>query len=131
MKSSIPLNCPWGSARSCHMAHIHFWLPNGGPVMSLHVHASLPCGPPAEGPACRLILACHVGPRMRKRCAMKSSIPMNCPWGSACSCHIAPIHFQLPLGSPVLSLQVCASLPVPRRPPAEGPACSERDLASW
>jgi hypothetical protein len=55
--------------------------------------------------------------------AMKSSIPVNCPWGSARSCRVAPIHFWLPIGCPVLSLHVCAPLPVPRRPPAKGPAC--------
>ncbi len=56
--------------------------------------------------------------------AMKSSVPVNCPWGSARSCRVAPIHFRPPIGGPVSSLHVHAPLTVPRRPPAKGPACS-------
>jgi hypothetical protein len=54
MKSSIPENCLWGSARFCHVAPIHFWAPIGGPVLSLHVRAPLPVPrkPPAKDPAC-------------------------------------------------------------------------------
>jgi hypothetical protein len=59
---------------------------------------------------------------------MKSSIPVNCPWGSACSCCVTPVHFRPPVGSPVLSLHVHAPLPVPRSSPAKGPACNEVDL---
>jgi hypothetical protein len=59
---------------------------------------------------------------------MKFSIPANCPWGSARSCRVAPVHFRPPIGAPVLSLHVCAPLPVPRRPPAKGSACNEVDL---
>jgi hypothetical protein len=42
MKSSIPVNFLWGSARSCRVVPVHFWLPIGGPVLSLHVRAPLP-----------------------------------------------------------------------------------------
>ncbi len=35
---------------------------------------------------------------------MESSIPVNCLWGSAPSCHVVPIHFRPPIGGPVLSL---------------------------
>ncbi len=49
---------------------------------------------------------------------MKLSIPVNCPWGSACSCRVAPVHFRLPIGGPVLSLYVRAPLP----------ECNEVDL---
>ncbi len=44
---------------------------------------------------------------------MKSSIPVNYRWGSACSCCVALIRFRLPIGGPVWSLHVCAPLPVP------------------
>ncbi len=43
---------------------------------------------------------------------------------------MAPTHFQLPIGGPVLSLHGHAPLPVPRRPPAKGRACSEGDLGA-
>ncbi len=36
-----------------------------------------------------------------------------------------PRSLSEPIGSPVLSLHVRASLPVPRGPPAQGPACNE------
>jgi hypothetical protein len=61
-------------------------------------------------------------------CVMISSIMVNCPWGSARSSHVAPVHFQLPIDILMLSLHVCAPLPVPRGPPAKGPVCSGRDL---
>jgi hypothetical protein len=57
---------------------------------------------------------------------MKSSILVTCPWGSACSCHVAPFTFDRPLGSPVLNLHVHVPFPVPRRLPAKGPVCSEK-----
>jgi hypothetical protein len=63
--------------------------------------------------------------RLRQQCAMKTSIPVNCPWGSARSCRMAPVHFQPPIAGPVLRLHVCAPLPVPRGLPATGPACSQ------
>jgi hypothetical protein len=59
---------------------------------------------------------------------MKLSILVNCPWGLARFCRVAPVHFRLPIGGPVLSLHVCAPLPVLRRPPAKGTACNEVDL---
>jgi hypothetical protein len=49
--------------------------------------------------------------RLRQQRAMKSSIPMNYPWGSARTCHVAPVHFQPPIAGPVLSPHVCAPLP--------------------
>jgi hypothetical protein len=52
---------------------------------------------------------------------MKSSIP----WGSACSCHVAPVHFRPPIAGPVLSLHVHAPLPVPHGLPAKGPVCNK------
>jgi hypothetical protein len=63
--------------------------------------------------------------RLRQQCAMKSSIPVNYPWGSARSCRVAPVHFRPPIASPVLSLHVRAPLPVPRGPPAKGPVCNK------
>jgi hypothetical protein len=59
MKSSIPVNCPWGSTCSCPVAPIHFWSPIGGAVSSLHVRVppTGPCGPPAEDPACSAVEA--------------------------------------------------------------------------
>jgi hypothetical protein len=33
--------------------------------------------------------------RLRQQHAMKTSILVNCPWGSARSCHMAPVHFRL------------------------------------
>jgi hypothetical protein len=42
--------------------------------------------------------------RLRQQSAMKTSIPVNCPWGSARSCRVAPVHFRLPIAGPVLSL---------------------------
>jgi hypothetical protein len=64
------------------------------------------------------------------KCAMKSSVLVNCPWGSARSCRMAPVHFRLPIGGPMSGLYVRAPLPVPRGPPAEGPACCEVELPS-
>ncbi len=59
---------------------------------------------------------------------MKSSIPVNCLWGSARSCRVAPVHFRPPIGGLALSLHIRAPLPVPRRPPAKRLACNEVDL---
>ncbi len=42
---------------------------------------------------------------------MKSSIPVNCLWGSARSCHVAPVHFEPPR-------TCCPSSP--RQAPSEG-----------
>ncbi len=83
MKSSVPVNCPWGSARSCCMVPIHFRPPIGRPVSSLHICAPLlgPTQPPAVGPVCSE-LSCH---------------PSEPPWGSAHSSCEAPIHFRLQL----------------------------------
>ncbi len=61
---------------------------------------------------------------------MNSSTPANYPWGSASSSRMPPVNFWPPLSVPVLSLHVCAHLPVPCGPPAKGPACSGRDLPS-
>jgi hypothetical protein len=70
--------------------------------------------------------------RLRQQRAMKTSIPVNCPWGSACSCRMAPIHFQPPIAGLVLSLHVRAPLPVPHGPPATGPiSMQSRELPSW
>ncbi len=54
MKSSIPVNCPWRSARSSCMTTVHFRPLIGGPVLSLHVRAPFPVPrwPLAKGPAC-------------------------------------------------------------------------------
>jgi hypothetical protein len=41
--------------------------------------------------------------RLRQQRAVKTSIPVNCPWGSAHSCRVAPVHSRLPIASPVLS----------------------------
>jgi hypothetical protein len=62
---------------------------------------------------------------------MTSSILVNCPWGSACSCSMAPLHFRPPIDGPVLSLHRSAPLPVPSGPPVKGPASNERELPSW
>ncbi len=80
MKLSVPVNCPWGSARSCRVAPIHFQPPIGGPVSSLQVRAPLPgpMWPPAADPVCSE-LSCH---------------PSEPPWGSAHSSCEAPIHFR-------------------------------------
>jgi hypothetical protein len=51
---------------------------------------------------------------------MKSSIPVNCPWGSARSCRVAPAHFRLPIGGPMLSLLVRAPPSSPTYAPSEG-----------
>jgi hypothetical protein len=61
--------------------------------------------------------------------AVKSSIPVNCPWGSTRSCRVAPVHFQSPIGSLVSSLHVRVPLTGPRGPPAEGPVCSAVEAA--
>ncbi len=47
MKTSIPVNCPWGSARSCHVAPVHFRspMPAHGCFFSAHVQIIMP-GPP-------------------------------------------------------------------------------------
>jgi hypothetical protein len=78
VKSSVPVTCPWGSTRSCHMAPVHFWPPIGGLVSSLHVNAPLlvPHGPPAKGPACSDV---------------ELPSPNEPPWGSH-----APVGFELP-----------------------------------
>jgi hypothetical protein len=55
--------------------------------------------------------------QLRQQRAMKTSVPVNCPWGSARSCCVAPVHFRLPIAGQVLSLHVRAPLPVPRGPP--------------
>jgi hypothetical protein len=80
MKSFVPVNCPWGLARSCRVAPVHFRPPIGGPVSSLHVRAPLPgpTWPPAVGPVFNE-LSCHPG---------------ELPWGSARSSREAPIHFR-------------------------------------
>jgi hypothetical protein len=49
--------------------------------------------------------------RLRQQHAMKTSIPVNCPWGSARTCRVAPVHFRPPITGPVLSPHVCAPLP--------------------
>ncbi len=64
MKSSIPVNCPWGSARSSRVAPIHYWLPIGSPVSSLHVRAPLSRS--------------HAGPQQRVQHAVWwAAIPVN------------------------------------------------------
>jgi hypothetical protein len=37
--------------------------------------------------------------------------PGELPWGSACTCRVAPVHFRLPIAGPVLSPHVHAPLP--------------------
>jgi hypothetical protein len=81
VKSSIPVNYPWGSTRSCRVAPVHFRSPIGGPVSSLHV-----CVPP------------HRRTRAPSR---RSSMqhgrgcpPGEPPWGSHAPVVSAPIHFR-------------------------------------
>jgi hypothetical protein len=58
---------------------------------------------------------------------MKSSVLVNCPWGSACSCWVTTVHFLPTIAGPVLSLHIRAPLPVPRGPPAKGPVCNKEN----
>ncbi len=58
---------------------------------------------------------------------MKSSILVNCLWGSARSHRMDPVHFRPPIYGPVLSLRVHAPILVPRRPPAKGPVCNKEN----
>ncbi len=69
--------------------------------------------------------------QLRQQRVMKTSIPVNCPWGSVRSCHVVAVHFRLPIAGPVLSLHVSAPLPVPHWPPATGPtSVQSRELPS-
>ncbi len=49
MRSSIPVNCPWGSACSCRMAPAHFWLPRPGVEPPHTCSPSSPTQAPSEG----------------------------------------------------------------------------------
>jgi hypothetical protein len=82
MKTSVPVNCPWGSVRTCRVAPVHFQPPIAGPVLSPHVRAPLPS---------------HVGPQQQghSACSQESCHPGGPPWGSARPRHEAHIHFQL------------------------------------
>jgi hypothetical protein len=63
-----PGELPWGSARTCRVAPIHFRPPIAGPVLSPHVRASLPS---------------HVGPQQQDQsaCSQESCLPGGPPWG--------------------------------------------------
>jgi hypothetical protein len=78
MKSSVLVNCPWGSAFPSRVAPVHFQSPIGSLVSGLHVRApfQVPRGPPARGSVFREV-SCH---------------PVEPPWGSARSSREAPIH---------------------------------------
>jgi hypothetical protein len=79
MKLSVPVNWPWGSARSSRVAPVHFRPPSGCPVLSLHIRApfQVPRGPLARGSVCREV-SCHLSELL---------------WGLARSSREAPIHF--------------------------------------
>ncbi len=81
VKSSIPVNCPWGSTRSCYMANVHFRSPIGGPVSSLHIRVppTGPRGPPSRGSSVQRGRGCPPG---------------DLPWGSHAPVAWAPIHFR-------------------------------------
>jgi hypothetical protein len=82
MKTSILVNCPRGSARTCRVAPVHFWPTIAGPVFSPHVRAPLPS---------------HVGPQQEDQsaCSQESFHPTGPLWGSARPRREAPIHFRL------------------------------------
>ncbi len=75
-----PGELPVGLSTLLSVVPVHFRLPIGGLVSSLHVHAPLPgpTRPPAVGPVCSEL----------------SFHPSEPLCGSACSCHEAPIHFR-------------------------------------
>jgi hypothetical protein len=75
-----PGELPMGLSLLLLCGPIHFWLPIGDPVSSLHIGAPLPgpTWPPAVGPVCSE-LSCH---------------PSEPPRGSARSSRGAPIHFR-------------------------------------
>jgi hypothetical protein len=89
MKSSFPVNCLWGSARSSQVAPVHFWPPIGRPVSSLHIRApfQIPRGPPAEG-SVHSEVSCHRG---------------ELPWGSARSSREGPHPLLATIYGPVSS----------------------------
>jgi hypothetical protein len=68
MKTSIPSNCPCGSARTCRVAPFHFRPPIAGLVLSPHI-----CNP----------LQSHVGPQQQDQsaCSQESCHPCGPPWG--------------------------------------------------
>jgi hypothetical protein len=71
----------------------------------------------------------NVGPQFRQRSAVKSSILVNCCGAQYIPVAWPPFTFSCLIGGPVLRLfPMCAPLSVPRRPPAEGPACIEKEL---
>ncbi len=94
VKTSIPVNCPWGSARSCRVAPVHSRLPIAGPVLSLHTRAPLPS---------------HVGPQQQDppACSQESCHPSEPPWGSARSSCESPIHFRLHFAARFRVLSMC------------------------
>jgi hypothetical protein len=65
--------------------------------------------------------------RSRQQHAMKTSILVNCPWGSALTCRVAPVHFRPPSVEPP-----CTCSPSkPHGPPATGPISVQwRELSS-
>jgi hypothetical protein len=81
MKTSILVNCPWGSARTCRMAPVHFRPPIAGPVLSPHVRAPLPS---------------QVGPSNRTNNVQSRELPSR--WtavGPARPRRETPIHFRM------------------------------------
>jgi hypothetical protein len=81
LRTSIPVNCPWGSARTCRVAPIHFRPPIAGPVLSPHIRAPLQS---------------HVDPQQQDQsaCSQESCHPGGPPWGQHIPRREAPIHFR-------------------------------------
>ncbi len=121
------------SGKSCSMWHTACFRPLGAVQKGLFLNSCIQFNTATPKP---VWLACWQpqwrprGPSVEVACAMKSSILVYCSWGSACSCRVAPVRFQLSIGGPVLSLHVRAPLPVPRRPPVKGPVCHKVVLFS-
>jgi hypothetical protein len=80
MKTSILVNCPCGSARTCRMAPFHFRPPIASLVLSPHI-----CNP----------LQSHVGPQQQDQsaCSQESCHPGGPPWGQHVPCMRPPSTF--------------------------------------